>query len=368
MSKISIYLENKELSPASYYRLTQYFRDMPEVNIHSALNTPIYRFWHRQARIGRALFAIPLYLIYYFTTLFNLLGDWLFLQGDTIIISRVVTPHRLLLLHRLLIRLLSAKNTIIWDFDDNIIESGTTCRADFDFLSRYSDIIVVTSEFLQKLIKPQYRQKTKLLCTTDGDMAAVDFKSICEDRKNAYENTINLIWVGTASSLEHLQLITNDLDHAAKELLEKHNKQLCLHVVCNKPTNIASTYLQVLNIPWTRERAISEIIGAHIGIMPLADNSFTRGKGGFKLVQYLSAYLPVIASNVGFNKEIVTSQCGFLSDDKHTPGAWEIAILSLAANWERYKAMSIAARQRYDAQFSYQENKAFWLRTCQRIP
>ena len=57
---------------------------------------------------------------------------------------------------------------------------------------------------------------------------------------------------------------------------------------------------------------MKEIISAHIGIMPLPDNDFTRGKGGFKLIQYMSTAMPVIASAVGFNKQIVTKDFGYL--------------------------------------------------------
>lgn len=369
MKQISIYLENANLSPASYYRLTQYFQELPDTRIHSSLTDWIYLFWHRQSKYGRIVFAIPLYIIYFFRTLWFLIKDLRGITNGIIIISRVLIPHKMLGLHKMLLTRLSKKNTIIWDYDDNIIESGSTCRSDFDYLSKACHYIVVTSPFLRDLVKVPYRDKVLLLPTTDGDMIETQYSQIGQQRKDLYNNEIRLVWVATSSGLIHLNIIIKALDDAARILKEKYKKELQLRIVCNKEATYTCHHLQMINIPWTRERAKSELKFAHIGIMPLIDNDFTRGKGGFKLVQYLSVYLPVIASAVGFNKEIITHDCGYLIDDqRQAEERWKDAILSLSTNWENYEVMCHSARQRYDECFSYEKNKAFWLNLCQRMP
>lgn len=94
--------------------------------------------------------------------------------------------------------------------------------------------------------------------------------------------------------------------------------------------------------------------------MPLIENEFTLGKGGFKLIQYLSIGLPVIASNVGFNNEIINSECGFSLDDKDSLISWEKAIISMTELWEKYVQLAIHAKKQYDDKYSFCHNKVLW--------
>ena len=67
-----------------------------------------------------------------------------------------------------------------------------------------------------------------------------------------------------------------------------------------------------------------------IGIMPLPDTPYTRAKAGFKLLHYMAAGVPVVASPVGINRQLVgDSGSGFLAEG---PDEWEAAIRSLAGD------------------------------------
>lgn len=357
MNHIYIYLENAALSPASYYRLTQYFANSG-ATIHSALPDIIYTYWHRQRRVGRILLAPWLYLFYVLRKLTFLIFDSFRANaGDTIIISRVVVPHHTPLLHRIIIKRLSRRCHIIWDFDDNILESKTISLGDFKFLSMVCNNIVVTNYFLKSLVAEDYRQKVLLLPTTDGDLLGYDYNITMSQRKDKYDAEIRLVWVATASGLQYLQNIIPALDQAAALLNKELGKKLVLRVVCNHPLHTMTSCLDIVNIKWQRDTAKQEILNAHIGIMPLKDNEFTRGKGAFKLVQYMSAGLPVIASPVGFNNEVVNPQIGFLCASAEE---WKHAILILSNSWENYEDFAKRARARYDEHYSYAANKAFW--------
>ncbi len=67
---------------------------------------------------------------------------------------------------------------------------------------------------------------------------------------------------------------------------------------------------QIRNIRWTRERATEEALDSHIGIMPIDNSKMSKGKGGFKLIQYLSVALPVAGSAVGINNSIISDEVG----------------------------------------------------------
>lgn len=65
--------------------------------------------------------------------------------------------------------------------------------------------------------------------------------------------------------------------------------------------------------------------------MPLEDNAYTRGKWAFKLIQYMSGGLPIIGSNVGFNKTVVDKEIGALANNS-AKSAWLDALLMMVKN------------------------------------
>lgn len=89
----------------------------------------------------------------------------------------------------------------------------------------------------------------------------------------------------------------------------------------NYPQRIQNTTL----IPWDKDTYISEISKFTVGIMPLIDNDYNRGKCGFKLIQYLNMKKPVIATGIGANINIVNKN-GLLAN---TAEEWECALEKL---------------------------------------
>jgi glycosyltransferase involved in cell wall biosynthesis len=84
----------------------------------------------------------------------------------------------------------------------------------------------------------------------------------------------------------------------------------------------------VESIPWSEETEVERIAEFDVGIMPVPDEPFERGKCGYKLIQYMASRKPVIASPVGVNRNIVEQGTnGFLAD---TAGEWDASIEKLA--------------------------------------
>lgn len=87
---------------------------------------------------------------------------------------------------------------------------------------------------------------------------------------------------------------------------------------------------------WSEDTEVSSLHNLDVGIMPLNDGYFERGKCGYKLIQYMACGLPVVASPVGVNKSIVEHGVnGYLAD---TLDEWEWALRALAADsWLRQR-------------------------------
>ena len=103
-------------------------------------------------------------------------------------------------------------------------------------------------------------------------------------------------------------------------------------------------------IEWSEEGEIPAVQGMDIGLMPLLDRPFERGKCGYKLIQYMACGLPVIASPVGVNSEIVEDGVnGFLVND---PEGWAAALRRLLGDPALRQRLGAAGRQRVEQQYS----------------
>lgn len=96
-------------------------------------------------------------------------------------------------------------------------------------------------------------------------------------------------------------------------------------------------------VEWTEESEVASLLSLDIGIMPIPDSPFERGKCSFKLLQYMACSLPVIASPVGMNTQVVENGVNGLlasSDDE-----WVAAIRHLADNPALRKEMGKRGRE-----------------------
>ena len=167
------------------------------------------------------------------------------------------------------------------------------------------------------------------------------------------------MWVGTSSNLFNLYSILEELDSYANIMKRNHGKNVILNVVCNKSIVFTSKHLVINNILWSREIAANAIATSHIGIMPLLDNTFALGKGGFKLIQYMASGLPVVASSVGFNKSVVNDLYGRLVDNNQK-SEWINSLLCISCNWDVWNKFSHEAHKYWDKEFSYCSNLVVW--------
>jgi glycosyltransferase involved in cell wall biosynthesis len=108
---------------------------------------------------------------------------------------------------------------------------------------------------------------------------------------------------------------------------------------------------------WNKETEIQDLMRFDIGIMPLKDSEWEKGKCGFKLIQYMALEIPAVASDVGVNGEIINDpKLGFLieGNDKHN---WKESLMTLLGNPELRREIGVAGRKRIEEKYSLQANK-----------
>jgi glycosyltransferase involved in cell wall biosynthesis len=106
----------------------------------------------------------------------------------------------------------------------------------------------------------------------------------------------------------------------------------------------------VHTLPWHEESEIQNIQRFDVGIMPLVDGPFERGKCGYKLIQYMACGLPVVASPVGVNRQIVEhGVTGFLAESEQD---WQRALMFLRENPAKRREMGLAGRAKMERGYS----------------
>jgi glycosyltransferase involved in cell wall biosynthesis len=134
-----------------------------------------------------------------------------------------------------------------------------------------------------------------------------------------------------------------------------------LVVITNTRPQLPMSSLTWSFVPWQEEQEWRMSSSIDIGIMPLADSTFERGKCGLKLLQYMAAGLPTIASPVGVNAEITEDGItGFLP---RTDREWSHTLAILLDSYELRRQMGAAGRRRCVRHYSIDS----WLPTIDKL-
>ena len=359
MKRISIYVKSGLKAATTYYRLWQYLQHEEfKVKINRMLSDRMY---DKLMPIYNKLIYVKLYVFAcaYFRVLFQLIKDVCFIP-DVLILSRRFINRTFPYSYKFLIKILKYRGCrIIWDFDDEIIVKKEIPISGFIFMSKISHCIVVASEVNKEMVPSLYRHKVRILPTTDGDIYKYNSQVVMMERMLSFSKEIRIVWVGTSVSLPFVKTICSFIDDFANMIISKSKKTVRFVVVCNEPLKYENRCFVLDNIKWERNIAIKEMLKAHIGIMPLDNSIESKAKGGFKLIQYLSAGLPVVGSAVGINNKIISSDVGFAIPDLKS-NCWYRAFCDLTDNINNWVEYSRSASCKWYNYYNFKTNDRLW--------
>ncbi len=190
---------------------------------------------------------------------------------------------------------------IVFDLDDAVMYRSSSSPRPHS-LSRWlkfrgmvkgSDIITVGNQFLKNEVLKVDREKKVFVIPTSIDTTLYPRKKEISPRPE-----IVLGWIGTKGNLKYLQ----KLEPVFKTIRQKF-PQVKLKIVSNEFFD--SQYLPVIKKPWKLEDENEDLISFDIGLMPLNDDLWSKGKCGLKIIQYLSVGIPVVCTPIGINSDII---------------------------------------------------------------
>jgi len=229
---------------------------------------------------------------------------------------------------------------ILYDFDDAVMyrdrEPERISRArlrSFSRTVRLADVVIAGNAYLAE---HALRHNSNAHVVPTG----VDLGPYREARPRNDDGRVRLVWIGSKTTLKYLAGIQTILESLAGRF-----DNLILRTISDEHLDMASR--KVERCRWSRKTEAADLMTADIGLAPLPDDPFTRGKCGFKILQYQAAGLPVVASPVGVNAQYVRDGItGFLARD---PGQWIDRLSDLIANPELRMALGRAGRQEVEA-------------------
>ena len=247
--------------------------------------------------------------------------------GDRLLIEYELLPFLPWALEKLYLRC----RRYVLNFDDDVWEKYRGRRLlenKFDQLIRHAAGVIAANDLLYEKIAP-------LNCNTIKIPSVIDLDAYRARSEKFARFTV--VWIGTAITFrECLKPMAAGLAQAA----ERTDFQLLI---------IADTDLEELPgvpcrfVKWDGRNEATLLSQAHVGIMPLPDLQFMRGKSAYKLIQYLGAGIPAIASPVGENRRLAEQADGaiILAD---TPEQWAEEIFRLASDEKLRRRLELRAQ------------------------
>lgn len=238
---------------------------------------------------------------------------------------------------------------LVFDFDDAIYLRGDRAegfylasrrKRSFHEIVQFSDQIIAGNAYLASMANAPF--KTTIIPTP---LDTNRFRPSLEEA-HAAPGSLTIGWTGTAGNYRFLYPLASTLRRAVDRF-----PHTTLKIICDKPPDLKLLPgLDVQFVLWQAKYEVEQLQDIDVGLMYLPNEPWTRGKCGFKLIQYMSLAKPVVASPLGINLDIVNHAVnGYLA---LTMDDWYEYLTRLLGDAQLRKTLGHAARQTVEAEFS----------------
>jgi len=201
---------------------------------------------------------------------------------------------------------------IVFDFDDAIwLNDVSDGNSNLKWLKRpektadiiaLSNTVIAGNSYLAEYAR-QYNSRVIVVPTSVN----TDYYFT---KSNTENSSVCIGWTGSSTTLKHFQEALPFL----KKVKDKYGNKISFKVIID--VDIELPELGLKSTKWTKETEIEELNKIDIGIMPLPDDKWSKGKCGFKGIQYMALGKPTVMSPVGVNTEIIRDgENGCLASD-----------------------------------------------------
>jgi glycosyltransferase involved in cell wall biosynthesis len=203
-----------------------------------------------------------------------------------------------------------------------------------DMVMRHAALVVVGNNYLKERAEKAGAKRVVYL------PSVVDGSQYLQPESQRSQFTVG--WIGSPVTAPFLNVVLSPLDTLTRE------GDMKIILIGSGGTDLLPQIPKMV-LPWSEETESSDVHRFDVGIMPLPDGPFEKGKCGYKLIQYMAAGLPVVASPVGVNSRIVEHGVnGFLASSE---SEWLQALRYLRDNPVERRQMGIAGRKKVEREY-----------------
>jgi glycosyltransferase involved in cell wall biosynthesis len=242
-------------------------------------------------------------------------------------------------------RLVACRKPLVFDFDDAIyLLDSTAQNRIFGWLKfpgktaslcRISHHVVTANDYLANYARRFNRNVAVVPSSIDTERYQLRHTPRLTSR-------VVLGWTGSATSQAHLEAFAPVLHR----IVERHG--VTVHIISADRPNVGN--LPIVWKRWSADREVEDLAEFDIGIMPLPNDEWVRGKSAFKALQCMGMGLPVVCSAVGASLDLINhGENGFLAA---TVDEWEESLGRLIVNTSLRERLGRAARRTIEERFS----------------
>ena len=231
------------------------------------------------------------------------------------------------------------KRPRVFDVDDAVwLNRGG--RTGFATILKMCDGVICGNDFIAEHARPWNDNLCVLPTAVDTDR----YLPSPERRRRATRRIIG--WSGLSSGLKYVA----EIEEALCSVLPRHPDVL-LRIVSDKPPTFQHlSASQFEYIPWSPGNEVETIQEMSVGLMPVEDSLWARGKCSYKMLLYMSCGIPVVVSPVGMNQEVLA--LGKIGFGPRSPAEWSDTLEWLLQNPEQGQAMGQAGRKIVEERYS----------------
>ena len=340
------------------YRVEQYVPYLEKNGIKCAIRPFV------SAKFYKILYKKGFYLkkILYFiqSSIQRLLDILLAMRSDLIFIHLEAFPLGPPFLEYIFIKMLHKK--VIYDLDDAIYMGNTSpannflkylkCPSKIKKIIKISSHVIACNDYLADYAKKYNNKVTVIHTSVDTEK----FKPINRDKKES----IVIGWMGSHSTAKYLA----ELKNVFLKLNAKYKFTVKI-IGAGEGYDFEIPGVNVVKLNWRLKDEIAQFQSFDIGVYPLPENEWTKGKTGFKTIQYMSVGVPCVVSDVGANRDIIKDGVnGYLA---RTEEEWVEKISKLIEEPKLRRNIGLEGRKTVEEKFSLKVNAQIFIAVIKNL-
>lgn len=202
-------------------------------------------------------------------------------------------------------------------------------------IAQQSELVVCGNDYLAEYFE-RWNQNIVVVPTSVDVMR---YRPNEDDKEKSNKFVIG--WIGTSANINYLKTIAPALERA---IIKYKHKNIVFRVICDKRPDFQGSIKENMEfVPWSLENEVENIQSMSIGIMPLLNSDWARGKCSYKMLQYMACGVPVVVSPIGMNTQVLG--LGEVGIGATTQSEWLDAFDILLSDEKLQKKMGYLGRE-----------------------